>query len=228
MSRALSVHRPSLARLLVVCMLALAAAGVEAADAPLGDRLVLSINNLPYTQRQVEIYIAVKESLRKPATGPDGAAAKSAPVRLVESRNWGDALTVFAEDMIILQEAQRLGSFQSADQLLTKYDQVVKARIAGDRELRDGLLRLGADEQAVARTLETVLRVAAFRRSRDRQEQISGDKDAPELDGGSAASGAKSARWLVELQERGVVRRYEGASEYQMIQPQLGKTVDGL
>lgn len=178
----------------------------------LGDRLVIAINNVPYSQRQVETYIAIKECLRKTANDE---------VRLVTAGNWSDAIAVFSEDMTVLQEAQRLGSFQNADQLLDKYQKVVKDKIAKNADLKTQLTRLGIDDQGVARALETVLRVAAFRRSKDRQAQISGERE-PTVKGDAAAP-----RWLTDLEDRSVSRQYEGVRTYQIIEPTLGRERNG-
>lgn len=198
---------PSLRRIL--CPL-VACVALAAESAPLGDRLVLSVNNVPYTQRQVETYITLKESLRKTNDGS---------VRLVVAANWSDALTVFAEDMVILQESQRLGSFQAADQMLDKYLGVIKEKLAKGRELQDAVRRLGVDEPTMGRTLDAVLRVAAFRRGKERQDQTlrrSGEE------GDTAARG----KWLDDLESRAIVRRYDDAEKYQVLQPTLGRQSD--
>ncbi len=175
----------------------------QAQQARLGDRLVLSINNVPYSQRQVESYINVKESLRKTNDGN---------VRVIDASNWNDALTVFSEDMVILQEAQRLGSFSTQDQLVDKYHAVVRDKVAQGGELKKSLTRLGIDEPALAKALDDVLRVAAFRRSKDRQES-QGTKGAQK----GAVTG--KVQWLEELTLRAIVRPYEGARTYESVGP---------
>ncbi len=172
---------------------------------PLGDRLVVSINNVPYTQRQIEAYINVKESLRKTNDGN---------VRVIDAGNWGDALQVFSEDMVILQEAQRLGSFASQDQLLDKYNAVVREKLGQKGELSKAVERLGIDDQTLARTLDDVLRIAAFRRSKDRQEAQTSGHVARKKAGIEA-----KLQWLDDLNGRAIVRPYDGAKTYVVIQP---------
>lgn len=176
----------------------------RAAAGPLGDRLVVSINNIPYSQRQVESYINVKESLRKTNDGN---------VRVIDATNWSDALTVFSEDMIILQEAQRLGSFSTQDQLVDKYHAIVRDKVAQEGELKKSLVRLGVDEATMAKALDDVLRVAAFRRSKDRQES-QGTKGVKK-----AATETGKVQWLDELTLRAIVRPFEGARTYHAIGP---------
>lgn len=177
--------------------------GFGAFASPVGDRLVLSVNGVPYSQRQVETYINVKESLRKTNDGN---------VRVIDKANWHDALTVFSEDMIILQEAQRLGSFSTQDQLVDKYHAVVRDKISQGGELKRSLARLGVDEPTLAKALDDVLRVAAFRRSKDRQESQGAKTKKMDL------SQAK-VEWLEDLTTRAIVRPYEGAHEYLLIEP---------
>lgn len=183
----------------------------SAAAQTTGDRLVVAVNNIPYSQRQVEAYVAVKESLRKiPESGTAVAAAGA--VRLVDAGNWGDALAVFTEDMIILQEAHRLGSFATLDQTVEKFQGVVKDRAARAGTFRSALSRLGVDDQALVRTLEDVLRVAAFRRARERPQEASAPDDDKGEDGGAPS-------WLVELTDRAVVRQFSGAESFVAIAP---------
>lgn len=170
--------------------------------AVVGDRLVIQVNGVPYTQRQIEIYIHIKETLRKTADGQ---------VRLISAGNWSEAVAVFSEDMLVLQESQRLGSFQAPDQALDKYLAIVREKISKGPSLKSVLDRLGANEQAQGRALEEVLRIAAFRRSKERQEEQS---KKPE---GATKTG--SQKWLEDLKNRAMVRRYDNADVYQIIEP---------
>lgn len=170
----------------------LLAATAAAAVVPLGDRLVVGINNVPYTQRQVECYILVKESLRKTDTGVS---------RVIDERSWPQALAVFSEDMSVLQEAERLGSYQNETGIVEKFFDVVKQKRKKGHALDGALKRLGVDDQGLTRTLESVLRVAAFRKAKDK---------------GASDSRVK---WLADLVDRSVVRYYRDASKYVLIEP---------
>ena len=179
----------------------------------LGDRLVIEINNAPYTRRQVEVYIAIKESLRK-----DGGTG----LKIVNAKNWDVALKVFAWDMLIEQEASRLGSFQPSKKNIEKYLKIVRKRFATDVNLRNTKARLGVDERSVKRTLSTVLRTEAFRSSKDRQAAISGGE------GDKKKQKPAIARWLKDLEERSVIRIYKDAMQYRIIQPTLGRKTNAL
>lgn len=189
-----------------------AASFTLAETAPIGDRLVVAVNGVGYTQRQAESYVVVKESLRKTA---DGSA------RVVDERNWAQALSVFAEDMIVLQEAERLGSFQNEQQLIDKYTAAIRQKMQSGKALADTMMRLGAptpESPAVRRTIELVLRVAAFRRSKDRQAPEAKDAEAEVA---PRPSGARP-KWLDELASRAVVRQYQDAERWLVIQPTGG------
>lgn len=168
-------------------------------DAPLGDRLVIGVNNVPYSQRQVESYILVKESLRKTSDGTS---------RVIDARSWKDALQVFGEDMIVLQEAERLGSYQNEGALVEKFRAVFRQKATAGSALAAAQSRLGIDEASVKKTLESVLRVVAFRKAKDR--------------GSDDAKAGQKSKWLTELTDRAVVRFYQDAESYVVIEPALG------
>lgn len=180
-----------------------------------GDRLVIAINNIPYSQRQLEVYIAVKESLRR--------APRKMGARLVTAENWQEALKVFSDDMLILQEAIRLGSFLSTDQNFDKYERIVRERFKDDADLQKATVRLGIDGLTIAKTLETVLRIAAFRRSKDRQAQLGNQVENKDDELAAEAPGKVAAHWFTDLEERAVERQYQGAGQYLLIEPNAGQ-----
>ena len=202
---------------LSICTLILCwtlAAPTSAAAQQLGDRLVVAINQVPYSQRQLELYFAVRAGIR---TDTDQTGL------FVDRSNWSASLALFTEDMMILQEAQRLGSFGSVDAMLEKYSAQLRARRATGGAFAATLKRLGADDQALAHALENVLRVAAFRRSKNRQE-------AQALPNAAAAAQAQPgvlAKWLADLSNRAATRIYAGANTFQTIAPTQRSRGDG-
>jgi hypothetical protein len=191
----------------------------QGSSARLGDRLVVSINNLPYTHRQIEAYATVREALR-PGDGGTRVAVVAA--------NWKDAIDVFTEEMIILQEAQRLGGFQADSKIAARFQLVLAERMQAGVTARATLDRLGYDAVGIARVVDAILRVATFRRSKERQP--GGDKGAVQEDGPPApasAPGGGGGPWLDELKARAVVRHYDEAFNYVMIQPPQRKKATG-
>jgi hypothetical protein len=195
-----------------VCGAVFFLAAPRAGAVVLGDRAVLSINNTTYTQRQVEMYIVIKESLRK------NTALESA--RIVHAGNWLEALTVFTEDMIIHQESLRLGGLQATDQLIDRFSNLIKEKNVKSPLFRATMDRLGADQVGVTRVLDTVIRVAAFRRSKDRQATSTGTPEIDDVDNSQPS-------WLSELKDRAIIRRYEGAQAFLEISPTGGSSGGG-
>ena len=191
------------------------AAWAESPVGRLGDRLIVSVNNLPYTQRQIEAYATVREALRSGSVS-DGV--------VVASGNWKDAVDMFTEEMIILQEAQRLGGFQAESRLTSKFQSLLSERLQANSSLRTTLERLGYHAKSSRRLVDAILRVATFRRSKERQlnAQVSDKSVTNKTDGPPAPAGAPvnaGGPWLDDLKARTIVRHYEEAFRYVMIYP---------
>ena len=204
------------ARMITVCVFVsslLALTSTESLQAQVGDRAVLAINNVTYTQRQIEMYIVVKESLRK------NTSIESA--RVVNAANWNEAVTVFTEDMIVYQEAQRLGGLQAPDQLIEKFVSLIQEKSNKSDVFRSTMTRLGADQVGMTRVLDSVIRIAAFRRSKDRQASNSDSTGEIEDQSGS------TPEWLTEITERAIVRRYEGTNQFIEIAPNSRSSTGG-
>lgn len=167
-----------------------------------GDRLLVSINSTPYTQRQMEVYLAVKEGLRE-------ATKEAAPV--LSAANWSAALAAFSEDMIIHQEAHRVGSFQVSESAEKIARGKFESRRNADAGIAASVRRLGIDERSLTRTLHTVLRTEAFRRNKERQSVVARADD----DG--------APRWFEEIKDRAVVRFFAEAETYIEITPALAR-----
>lgn len=168
--------------------------------AQLGDRLIIAINDSPYTQRQIETHISVKESLRK-----------GDQVRLIRPDDWASAVDVFTEDMIIFQESLRLGSFEPADQLVDRFVGAVQERLAADKGFAANIKRLGVNERELRGALEAVLRIESFRKSKDRQDELAGQVRS------TVDEGKES--WFADLEQRAVIRLFKDAKIYKKIEP---------
>lgn len=191
----------------------------QTTSASLSDRLIVSINSVPYTQRQIEAYASVREALRN---------ARAGEQVIVVVDNWKEAIELFTEEMIVLQEAQRLGGFQAESRLTQRYRQLLDERMRSGPALRATLQRLGYDVNSLGRVVDAILRVASFRRSKERQPGVSGgERNEFQNDGPPAPIGAPTrggGPWLDDLKTRAVVRHYDGAFHYETIKPPLGST----
>ncbi len=119
------------------------------------------------------------------------------------SSSWSEVLKKFSEDMVIRQEAARLGSFQPSPKAIMKAGERISARKAADAQLAAGISAIAMDDEEMSRFTGTILQVEGFRKSRERQ--LSG----PPRDATTPAS-----TWLSELKARTVVRIYEGGDSW--------------
>ncbi len=210
--RPLASTAQALSMAVLVCALTVISM-TETLLAQVGDRAVLAINNVTYTQRQIEMYIVVKESLRK-NTGIETA-------RVVNAANWNEAVVVFTEDMIIYQEAQRLGGLQAPDQLVERFVSLIQEKSKKSDVFRATMTRLGADQVGITRVLDSVIRIASFRRSKDRQASTT--ETTGEIEDQTGAT----PEWLTEITDRSIVRRYEGTGQFIEISPSVRSSPSG-
>ena len=161
----------------------------------LGARLVVSINNVSYSQRNVEMYIITKESLR----------LNQQPL-LVDAKVWKTALNVFIEDMIILQETIRLGSFKNSEEVVVKFSKNVESQRKRFAKLDSKLKSLDANTNEIYATVDDVLRIVAYRQSKSNK---------------NSSREYSKPLWLKNLVNRAVVRQFSDASNYQEISPSL-------
>jgi transcriptional regulator of acetoin/glycerol metabolism len=169
------------------------------------DRLVVSVSGSTYSQRHVTSWFLVRELLQESAAQTSAQKEKATRPPFLEevAASWKDVLQKFSEDMVIRQEAARLGSFQPSAKSIMKATERIRARRAVDPQLAAGVSAIEMDEDEIARFAATILQIEGFRKSRERQ------LSAVTRDPSSQASG-----WLTELRTRAVVRVYEGGDSW--------------
>ncbi len=169
----------------------------------IGDRLLLDINGLQYTQRQFESYLLVRGMLLS-----GGQTA-----HILSNENWRSSLQSFEQAMMIEQEAFRLGGFQPSELMVETSMEIIKKKGTPDSEEGRQMQRLGLDDKASERIVASILRAEGMRRSRQR---AASDNN---VTGGGRRQAGLEEEWLVDLKRRAVVRRYNGAESYIMIKP---------
>jgi hypothetical protein len=160
------------------------------------DRVVLTINNIPYTQTQIERYITVKESLRdQPETA-----------QIVNASNWNVAMDGFIADMTIHQEASKSSGFRPSRET------VEKLRVRSDKNLevapnlKAAFDRLGLSK---ANTETEILRIATVENYRRGRASMNGrSKDA-------------TGQWEKELKERTIVRFFDDAKVWKSLDTKI-------
>lgn len=162
------------------------------------DRLVVEVNGEAFSQRDLEVYLLVKQVLQ----GQPPETAKFV------ATNWKGILAEFTEDMLIRQETDRLGSFQaSVERFKTSLKQVQSA-FKTQNFLRTETARLGIDNKSLVRSVTFVLRIMVYKENKERQFP--------------RASKTSSPVWSGRLKERAFVRIYEDARRFKKIEPLNG------
>src|SRR5690606_10479717 len=82
------------------------------------DRLLFEVDLRSYSQSQMELYLLCKDAVGGAET-----------LRTVGGDNWDRLLEEFKNDMIIQQEALRLGSFEASTRVLEKALEVFQERL---------------------------------------------------------------------------------------------------
>jgi|GEM_PF-6691665 hypothetical protein len=171
------------------------------------DRLILEINSKSYTQRQIEIYHA----LRTIAMGEPIAKA------LPSSSGWKDAVEIFKNEILVYSnienDPQRMESFQPDNKALQEAEALVqKAQLEHDG-FRGFLRGYQVSETEIIRNLLTFFRVQAYVRSRIQVIGPTAGGSVPPL----LSIDAKSD-WFSSLQRMTPYRLFDRAKEYRPIE----------
>ena len=166
------------------------------AAAAMVDRVILTINNIPYTQTQIERFIDVKESLRD---HPETA-------QIVNESNWGLAIDAFIADMSIHQEASKSSGFRPTRETVQKLRLRSESSIAAAPALKSAFDRLGINRTSIETEILRVATVENYRRGRS---TLNGKfKDTAE-------------NWQKELQDRTIVRFFDDARVWKTLDTKL-------
>ncbi len=175
----------------------------DSSQGQLGDRVIMEIDHVPYTQRQLELYMLFKDML----SGRE-------MIRTAGPESWYALLEEFRVDMIVNQEAVRLSSFQASAQMLAKAKEIFSKRRAVDSAAMSALQRLVVAPGNELDNFNITLRIEAFRRSKQRQAAIQDGRNSTTM-----VRTLRFSQWLKDLEERAVVRYFDGSMSYQEIHP---------
>lgn len=183
---------------LVLMMMIVVFAPKQAISAPLGDRLVLTINGIPYSQLQIEGYLDVKESLRDDP-------GKS---QLVDKDNWNVALASFMKDMTLYQEANRTSGFRPTRDVVTKATERVQKVSDANPRFKNRFNELGFDTPTIREYISRILSIENLRRSRNAlRSNKEKDRDKPK--------NVAIPDWEDELMKRALIRWFEHGKTYE-------------
>jgi hypothetical protein len=165
----------------------------QAQPAAVADRIVVVINNLPYSQLQVERYINVKEALRDDAS-------KS---QVVSSSNWNLALDEFTSQMAIHQEASKSSGFRPSKEAIGKLRLRCESAAKNAPQFKPAFDRLGLSNEELETQILKILTVENFRRGKTTLNKTESQKTS-----------STQSSWETELKEHSIVRYFEDAKVY--------------
>ncbi|HYX36034.1 MAG TPA: hypothetical protein VE954_23275 [Oligoflexus sp.] len=188
---------------LVICVYSMS----TLAKARTFDRLVLEINGKSYSQRQIEVY----QALRTIASG--GPSDKGLP----GAEGWILSLDSFRDEMMIYinieNDAEKMDSLQVDSKAIRQVQEKLEALVATDDNWRDFRRRYSISDREVTEYLIRMFKVQAYLESRGR----------PVTTGQGAPSGYRkidaSEPWFVTLFHATPHRLYDRARAYQVIEP---------
>lgn len=159
----------------------------------LGDRLILAVNNVPYSQLQIEGYLNVKETLREDLE-------KSS---VVTAENWPIALAAFIKDMVIYQEATKSSGFRPQKDGVQKALERIHSTLPKSPAFQRRFKQLGLDNATIKEHLSRVLTVENLRRSRQ----------------GLDKNKERATAWEDELEKVSIIRWFDKGRIYEDINP---------
>lgn len=176
-------------RFLLFIYLILELAFANNALAQIGDRIVIAINNIPYTQLQIERYINVKEALRD-------NIKSSQPLK---ASNWSEAIEAFSRDMMIHQDATKSSGFRPTKEAIARMRLKSEKSIQDAPAFKAAFERLHLDKINLETEILKIITVENYRRG----------KKSLNIDSKNATD-----QWEQELINRSVVRYFEDAKQY--------------
>jgi hypothetical protein len=153
------------------------------------DRLVLELNQTPFTQNQIKNYVLTHITL----------SDEESVNNLNLSESWTRYLAKFLADMIIDQEASRLGSYEPTTKMLEDATQLII------RKDTLGFHRKMSPDQ-FSKTLKKVLRIENFKRIKQRQLSLGATTDTE--------AGWQQSAWYKDLREKAMIRFFKDAYQY--------------
>lgn len=188
---------------LVICVYSMS----TLANARTYDRLVLEINGKSYSQRQIEVYHALRTiALREPS-------GKGLP----DSDGWLRSVDTFRDEMMVYinieNDAEKMDSLQADNKAIQAIQEKLEALVAADDKWRDFRRRYSISDREVTENLVRMFKIQAFLESRVRPAGTGqgGISEYRKID--------TAAPWFVTIFHATPHRLYDRAREYQIIQP---------
>lgn len=168
------------------------------------NRLVVEVNGVAYSQRQVELFFLVQKIAGAFATEKSDWQIESfrgAP----NTQDWMPLLRIFTEQMAIYQEGRRIGLQLGERSLVETLMPKVYAQLEREPELQKIAARLVLTDEDWKLELGRQLGVGAYTKRRQQSEAA------------FAATSKGSQNWRRDILRRAMTRRFSGAEIYEPI-----------
>lgn len=173
------------------CMLAYA----QVSETRLGNRIALGIRRNLYLETDMLLYIQAKNCLLN--------NAQIVPRAEILSLN---GFEVFRKDMIIHEEATRMGSFEpTSEQIKGSLSQLQACRTGLEPILKD----YGLSATSLSNTVAQIFRVESFRQSKIKQSEVLSVKERR-----GAFFSNHFEKWYTDLDKKYVTENYGSLSVY--------------
>jgi hypothetical protein len=166
----------------------------------LGDRVIVAINDQSYTQRQLEMYFVMRQSLLE---------NQNFAGELITQANWSEALAFFVEEMVLLQEADRIGGAVVPQEQLVKLAKRSTNQFSKNSNLEKLAKKLEMDDALKDSMLVSIQRV----------ESLKNFKNQTSLNRKSDGQNKNLAinEWLNEVFSRTIIRYYKDAKIFRTL-----------
>lgn len=166
----------------------------------LGDRVIVAINDQNYTQRQLEMYFVMRQSLLE---------NQNFAGELITQANWGEALAFFVEEMVLLQESDRIGGAVVPQEQLVRLSKRSSTQFSKNSNLEKLAKQLEMDNSLRESMLASIQRV----------ESLKNFKNQTSLNRNSDGQNKNLAikEWLNEVFSRTIIRYYKDAKIFRTL-----------
>lgn len=166
----------------------------------LGDRVIVAINDQSYTQRQLEMYFVMRQSLLE---------NHNFSGQLITKANWNEALTFFVEEVVLLQESDRIGGAVVPQEQLVKLAKRSSAQFSKNGSLEKLAKQLEMDDALKEAMLANIQKV----------ESLKNFKNQTSLNRKSEGQNKNLAinEWLNEVFSRTIIRYYKDAKVFRTL-----------
>ena len=168
---------------------------VTASAQVVADRVVVEIDRIPYTQRQIEIFHFVK-------FGVSNSISHGA----ITEQTWNVVVKHFIEAMLIDQSSSVLGLFRPNAKALQQANENFAKRVEVDSVFAKQIDRLALRHRELQKIIIQVFRVESARQSKS--------SELARSNRGQARFSKANKAWIDGLREKAVIRFYHEAAKY--------------